>query len=128
MTRRAALVLEILWAYAEARRVMARPLPEAVARQRAVSGDTEPRLTPRLAEARRLASATLRVLRFVPADTRCLARSLTLTRLLARRGLCGTLVLGVCRDPEFAAHAWVEVDGIAILPDGGNRFARLHAD
>jgi hypothetical protein len=54
-------------------------------------------------------------LRLLPGDTRCLARSLVLLRLLARRGLSGTLVIGVRTEPAFGAHAWVELDGRALL-------------
>ena len=65
------------------------------------------------------------MLTIVPTDARCLARSLTLTRLLARRGLPGTVVIGVRNEPEFAAHAWVELEGAPLLPDGGAEFTRL---
>ncbi len=47
--------------------------------------------------------------------TRCLARSLTLTRVLARRGVTSDLRIGVrpenCR---LKAHAWVEWMGTAL--------------
>lgn len=44
---------------------------------------------------------------------RCLPRSLTLRRLLNRRGFPAVLRIGVepKREPELAAHAWVEIDG-----------------
>lgn len=124
--RRALLLIEILAAYARARWIMGRrPLPEAVAYQRAAKRAARPHMTPPVVEGRRLARATLRVLRPVPTDSPCLVRALTLTRLLARRGLPNTLVIGVRSDPDFAAHAWVELNGIAVLPDGGEGFKRL---
>jgi hypothetical protein len=51
----------------------------------------------------------------LPGDTRCLARSLVLVRLLARRGLSCTFVIGVRTEPDFGAHAWVELDGHPLL-------------
>lgn len=51
----------------------------------------------------------------LPGDTRCLTRSVVLVRMLARRGMDATLVIGARSQPEFAAHAWVELDGHALL-------------
>ena len=67
----------------------------------------------------------MRTLSPLPADSRCLVRSLVLVRLLARRGLPATLVLGASNTDGFEAHAWVEQDGRAVLPTGGGRFERL---
>jgi hypothetical protein len=66
----------------------------------------------------RLGIAVHRTLHRMPLDTRCLVRSLVLTRLLARRGIASTFVIGVRAKPEFAAHAWLERDGVALLPTG----------
>ena len=45
----------------------------------------------------------------------CLPRALILCRLLRRQGLQAELRLGVGKpEGEFAAHAWVEHDGIAL--------------
>jgi hypothetical protein len=66
----------------------------------------------------RLAHAVGRTLGPLPSDSRCLVRSLVLSSLLARRGISSTLVIGVNSDPSFAAHAWVERDGVALLPQG----------
>lgn len=68
--------------------------------------------------ARRLGRAVLRTLRLLPTDSRCLIRSLVLTRLLARRSIPNTLVIGVRKTSEFEAHAWIEHDGQPILPAG----------
>jgi hypothetical protein len=54
-------------------------------------------------------------LRRLPGDTRCLTRSLVLLSMLARRGIGGQLVIGVRAAPHFGAHAWVELDGRALL-------------
>ena len=78
-----------------------------------------------LDEARRLAWVVSRTLRLMPGDTRCLARSLVLTRLLARRGIPAKLVIGARAAPNFLAHAWVEYDGQPVLSPGDGSFARL---
>jgi transglutaminase superfamily protein len=76
--------------------------------------------------AARLAAATQRVLRLIPADTRCLNQSLVLSALLARRGIDSRVVIGVSGTSEsFGAHAWVEVEGRPVLPRAANRHARL---
>lgn len=49
----------------------------------------------------------------------CLVRSLTLQRLLARRGVATELKIGVSKEQEsLAAHAWVELDGEPISERG----------
>lgn len=68
------------------------------------------------AAAIRLGRAIGRTLRYVPGDSRCLVRSLVLTSLLARRGVDVTFHIGVAPGPEFKAHAWVESDGLPLLP------------
>jgi hypothetical protein len=72
-----------------------------------------------------LAHAVGRTFAPLPGDTRCLMRSLVLGALLARRGLQFTLVIGTRVQPEFAAHAWVEIDRRPVLPDGGGEYGRL---
>jgi len=50
-----------------------------------------------------------------PIPSTCLERSLSLWWLLARQGIATEFRIGVRKDDEkFAAHAWVERDGIAI--------------
>lgn len=73
----------------------------------------------------RLGRVVGRTLSKLPADSRCLVRSLVLSRLLARRGIPASLVIGVKLDPEFAAHAWVESGGMALLPAGETEYGRL---
>jgi hypothetical protein len=48
-----------------------------------------------------------------------------LTRLLARRGIHASVVIGVRPGDEFGAHAWVEHDGTPLLPTHGHAFSRL---
>lgn len=124
-TARVRLAGEILTAYVQARRSLRRaPIEDVVAGLRAQS--PPPNEDPgSLAEARRLGRAVGRLLAYVPGDTRCLVRSLVLTRLLARRGVQAKLVIGVQAAPEFLAHAWVEHHGSAVLDPGEEAFGRL---
>ena len=66
----------------------------------------------------RLGTAVQRTLRVLPVDSRCLVTALVLTRMLSRRGIESSFVLGVRSQPEFAAHAWVERGRVALLPTG----------
>ncbi len=66
----------------------------------------------------RLGRAVSRTVRLLPTDSRCLVRSLVLTRLLGRRGVPSSLVIGVLSEPQFAAHAWVEHGGAPLLSPG----------
>jgi hypothetical protein len=72
----------------------------------------------------RLAHASSKVLRHLPSDSRCLFRSLTLMCMLERREIPQTLVIAVQPRP-FGAHAWLEVDGRAILPEADPGYERL---
>lgn len=66
----------------------------------------------------RLGRAVSRTVRLLPTDSRCLVQSLVLTRLLGRRGVPSSLVIGVMSEPRFAAHAWVEHAGAPLLAPG----------
>jgi len=58
--------------------------------------------------------------RYCPAGTTCLKEALVLSWLLARRGLPATLRIGVGQQAgSFAAHAWLEQDGLIVLGDQG---------
>jgi len=125
---RARLALEILAAYLRARRALRRaPIASVMSTLRAqparapIAGAGERTLW----EARRLGYAVARTLALVPGDTRCLVRSLVLTRLLARRGIPAKLVIGARAAPEFLAHAWVEYEGDPVLSPGDGSFGRL---
>jgi hypothetical protein len=86
---------------------------------------TQPPTGSQLLEAVRLARIVRRTLGALPADSRCLVRSLVLSALLARRGIEATLVIGVRSEPRFESHAWVECGGYALLPTGNGDYARL---
>lgn len=121
------LVAEILTAYAHARRALRRaPIASAVASLRSVAPASSPNeSTEALEEIRRLGNAVSRTLALVPGDTRCLAQSLVMTRMLAERGIPARLVIGARTGPDFLAHAWVECAGQAVLSPGDESFGRL---
>ena len=48
----------------------------------------------------------------LPRRARCLSRSIVLRAALRRRGIDAELRIGVRKETQFEAHAWVEVDGI----------------
>jgi Transglutaminase-like superfamily len=127
--QRIVLTLEILWTYCTVRwAIRGDDLPGAVARLRRDFEETASATSPendRHGAASRLGYVVSSVLRLLPTDSRCLMRSLVLTRLLARRGVPSTLIIGVSAAPEFAAHAWVEHAGRPLLPSYGPMFARL---
>jgi hypothetical protein len=125
-TARARLAVEILAAYAQSRRALRRaPIEAVVAGLRSRSPSAAAPAADSLMEARRLGRAVGRLLAHVPGDTRCLVRSLVLTRLLASRGIQAKLVIGARTTPEFLAHAWVEHDGSPVLDPGDDSFGRL---
>ena len=121
------LGVEILAAYARVRWLLWRgDLTTTLKRLRAEGGSAASR-TPRHDDlgGLRLGNAVGRTLRVLPTDSRCLMRSLVLSSLLARRQIDSSLVIGVRSDPSFAAHAWVEQDGEALLPAGDEHYLRL---
>lgn len=73
----------------------------------------------------RLGKAVSRTLSLLPTDNRCLARSLVLDTLMVRRSLRSVVVVGARAEPDFAAHAWVEHDGLPVLPPGSSSYGRL---
>lgn len=130
---KARLAAEILISYISARWYLrSRTLPEAVARLRAVPAladhapGREAHHTPAGEEAR-LARAVGAALSRLPADSRCLVRSLVMLRLLARRGVPAELVIAAKPAPaeQLEAHAWIEVAGRAVLPPGDDAYGRL---
>lgn len=55
-----------------------------------------------------------------PVRARCLPQSLVLRWLLVRRGTAARIVFGARKaGDEMQAHAWVEVDGVALSEDHG---------
>jgi len=125
---KAGLVGEVLTVYARTQLWLRREgLEAAVARARlAKTGRSMPgEGREALFYAVRLGRVVDRVLTPLPTDSRCLAQSLTLIAMLARRGAGATLVVGVSPQPRFKAHAWVEREGHPLLPPGGRGFERL---
>jgi hypothetical protein len=126
-TTKLALGLEILTAYARVRWLLWRcDLVTTLKRLRAEGEGPGSRAASHDdVGGQRLGNAVGRTLRVLPTDSRCLMRSLVLSSLLARRQIDSSLVIGVRSDPSFAAHAWVEHDGQALLPDGDEHYLRL---
>jgi hypothetical protein len=115
--------MEIVLAYGRVRWHLRREdLPHALERIRAfgAAGQVTEGTTDE-----RLARAVQRILRRLPGDSRCLMESLVLTRLLARRGRNSRLVIGVSPAGGFSAHAWVEREGVPLLPTDEREFGRL---
>jgi hypothetical protein len=122
--KRAALVAEIVLAYAQAKVLMRRTdLPTTLERLRRRS--PPPAQPDSIPGAVRLGDIVARVLDVLPTDSRCLIRSLVLTRLLDRRGTASTLAIGVRPGEDFGAHAWLEVAGRPVQDAGGSDFPRL---
>jgi transglutaminase superfamily protein len=123
---RVLLAIEIVRAYAAAHRALARkPIVEVLAQLRDRPAEARQSDALTLHEARRLGHAVSRLLALLPGDTRCLRRSLVLTRLLADRGLASRLIIGTRSGPDFLAHAWVEHLDRPVLSPGDGSFARL---
>lgn len=124
--RKLRLALEIFGTYARLRVVLARrPLPAVLSDLRR-NAKHQPKVTLEdQVTGIRLGRAVSKALSPLPFDSRCLVRSLVLTRMLARRGIDARLVIGVAPGPEFSAHAWVEADGVPLLPPDHTRYTRI---
>jgi Transglutaminase-like superfamily len=121
------LIAEILATYPSALRlVRSNDLEGMVARARDVPRPRPHEVAPELEHsfAKQVGVAVTRTLHVLPTDSRCLVRSIVLTRLLSRRAIPSRLVIGVTPGADFAAHAWVEHDDQPVLPPGMH--ARLH--
>ncbi|MDQ3721881.1 MAG: lasso peptide biosynthesis protein, partial [Actinomycetota bacterium] len=100
--RRLRLALEIIWAYVIVRfslrrRGAARTL-DSVRRRPGIALPLDGYSS--LATAMRLGRGVQKTLGVLPLDSRCLIRSLVLTRLLARRGLDSTVVFAARSKPH----------------------------
>jgi hypothetical protein len=124
---KARLSAEILGLYARARWLLrADDLPAALAQLRRYAGvPTAQGVGDARFAGRVLGDITTRTLSALPADGRCLVRSLVLTGLLSRRGIESKLVLAVHPGERLAAHAWVEHDGTALTEPGRPPLERL---
>jgi hypothetical protein len=119
--QRLALAAEIVRAYLAVRRLSSRrKLPEVVAALRHAPAVADLPLPEPSVDGIRLGRAVVRSLVLTPGGTKCLMRSLVLLRLLARRGaLECELIIAVQPGPAVLdAHAWVELQGRALLPPG----------
>jgi transglutaminase superfamily protein len=123
--RRVALAAEVIATYLRVAWWRQRgDIPAAVAAARTGSGAPWRGGDP-YEESVRLGFAVTRVLRLMPGDSRCLARSLVLTAMLARRGIDSSIVIGVRPGPGFGSHAWVEHGGRPLLAAGPREYRRL---
>src|SRR4051794_6633361 len=123
---RAALAAEVLVTYLRVRWLLkTRDLNETVSTLRALASGRPPSAPDAGFEIFRIVEVVGRVLRPLPTDTRCLARSLVTLRVLARRGVDTRLVIGVRTAPQFGAHAWIEHEGRALLEPGDTAQGRL---
>jgi hypothetical protein len=131
LVERVCLGAEIIAAYLQARGALRRaPIASVMLTLRSQASPGHLAARARAAEstfdeASRLGLAVARTLALVPGDTRCLVRSLVLTRVLARRGIPCKLVIGARAAPVFLAHAWVECGGEPVLSPGDGSFGRL---
>jgi Transglutaminase-like superfamily len=125
------LTLEVVTTYLRVRWLMRRDEPErAVRALRARAARSPAPLGAGMERenevfvAWRLSRAMEKVLARLPSDSRCLFSSLTLMCMLERRGISQRLVIAV-RPQPFGAHAWVEVEGEAVLPDADPGYERI---
>jgi hypothetical protein len=126
LKEKASLAAEIISTYVRARLLLRRgELREAVRVLRDSGSATRPPHGDQLLLGLRLGRIVGRTLGVLPADSRCLVRSLVLTSLLARRGIRSSLIIGVRPDPSFEAHAWVECSGTPVLSPGDADYGRL---
>jgi hypothetical protein len=81
-----------------------------------------------LREATRVGETAALVARRLPWRPTCLRQALAVQRMLRRRGIPNRLHLGVASPSEATAHAWVTVDGQAVVGGRGvERFVPLAA-
>ena len=119
--QRLVLGAEIVRAYLTVRRLSTRrKLPAVVVTLRDVPATSGLPLPDPGVDGIRLGRAVMRALVLTPGGTKCLMRALVLLRLLARRGISNAeLIIAVQPGPTVLdAHAWVELDEVALLPPG----------
>lgn len=116
---RARLIVEVLRTYALARRLLREGNISEVTQTLRAAGDNSLDRESALIVGRRLQRPVVRTLSALPTDSRCLMRSLVLLGMMARRGAQCELSIGAQTDKGFAAHAWVEYDGVHLLPSLG---------
>ncbi len=116
---RVQLVAEVLRTYRLARRLLREGNITQVADQLRQAGDNSLDRESALIIGRRLRRPVMRTLGALPTDSRCLIRSLVLIGMMARRGAHCDLSIGALTTEGFAAHAWVEYEGVHLLPSLG---------
>jgi hypothetical protein len=90
--------------------------------------EDEPVGAARLDDAERVGDAVARVARRLPWRPTCLRQALAVQRMLRRRGIASRIHLGVTDATVGAAHAWVTVEGHAVVGRPGlERFVPLAA-
>jgi transglutaminase-like putative cysteine protease len=125
-TEKVRLATEIVRTYIRARWLLAwRDFPEALAEIRRSDNELREPDGDMFLVAHRLGKIVGRTLGALPADAKCLVRSLVLAAMLAKRGIFAKVVIGVQTQPVFKAHAWVECGGYEVLPSGGDHYERL---
>ena len=72
-----------------------------------------------LATSRRVRKAVELAARNLPWESVCLPQAITAKLMLRRRGIPSTLYLGVLREKEFLAHAWVRAGEVVVTGDRG---------
>jgi hypothetical protein len=124
---RIALAAEIGLAYARSRWLLSRrDLPATLRALRPRTAGSSAANADGVQAGLHLAQATGRLLEALPpADSRCLMRSLVVSRLLDRRRIPSAVVIGVTSGEAFGAHAWVEVAGHPVLEPGDGSYLRL---
>jgi len=126
LSQKASLAAEIVGTYVRARRLLRhQELREAVSVLRGAGSTPRTPDGDQLLIGLRLGRIVGKTLGVLPADSRCLVRSLVLTSLLARRGIRSSLIIGVRSEPNFEAHAWVECAGTPLLAPGDVPYGRL---
>ena len=122
---RVRIATEIVITYLRVRRLQRdRTLPETLSTLRRPLDSAPAQPVDRM-EGIYLGFAVARTLGALRADSRCLMQSFVLTEMLAKRGTATTFVIGVRPGEDFLAHAWVELDGEALLPPMEDEFLRL---
>jgi hypothetical protein len=121
---------EILVTLVQVRRGLASgPLPRLVAALRCAESSARAPwwIVVDVRDGPRLGHVVTRTLDALPIDVLCLTRALVLLRVLARRGMNGAVVIAVTPGlaAEFAAHAWIECDGVPLLDRGDDSLGRL---
>lgn len=113
---RVQIALEIVATYAEVRcRLAGSDITKVVRVLRGRSANRHAAVEARRMGVR-LGRPVRRTLDPLPFDSRCLMRSLVLLRMLSRRGVLCDLVIGVRPGEAFQAHAWIEYEGLPLLP------------